>query len=138
MISTAELPIKVKVIPTPPRSRRVLWDQFHNVRYPSGYVPRDRLRERGDPLDWNADHVHTNFKDLYAHLRSSGYYLEVLGEPFTCFDASGYGTLLLVDPEEEYFPEEVAKLSSDVNELGLSLVVLADWYNVSVMQNVRY
>ena len=72
-------PIRVKVVPTPPRSRRVLWDQFHNVRYPSGYVPRDRLAEKTDPLDWNADHVHTNFKDLYTHLRTvSGYHIEVV------------------------------------------------------------
>ena len=28
----------------------------------------------------NADHVHTNFKDLYMHLRQKGYYVEVLGK----------------------------------------------------------
>lgn len=33
-----ELPVKAKIIPTPPRERRLLWDQFHNLRYPSGYV----------------------------------------------------------------------------------------------------
>ena len=77
-MSNIIFPIRVSVIPTPPRSRRVLWDQYHNLRYPSGYVPRDRLREKTDPLDWNADHVHTNFKDLYTHLRTvSGYHIEV-------------------------------------------------------------
>jgi membrane-bound transcription factor site-1 protease len=28
----------------------------------------------------------------------------VLGHDFTCFDAKEYGTLLIVDPEEEFFP----------------------------------
>lgn len=39
----------------------------------------------------NGDHIHTNFKDMYQHLRSSGYFIEVLGAPFTCFDAKQYG-----------------------------------------------
>ena len=81
----------MKIIPTPSRSKRILWDQYHNLRYPSGYIPRDKLKEQTDPLDWNADHIHTNFRDLYSHLRSSGYFVEVLGQPFTCFDASNYG-----------------------------------------------
>ncbi|XP_075572012.1 membrane-bound transcription factor site-1 protease isoform X2 [Pelecanus crispus] len=88
--STVKLPIKVKIIPTPPRSKRVLWDQYHNLRYPPGYFPRDNLRMKNDPLDWNGDHIHTNFRDMYQHLRSMGYFVEVLGSPFTCFDASQY------------------------------------------------
>ncbi|KAJ9596968.1 hypothetical protein L9F63_011998, partial [Diploptera punctata] len=135
--SSVKLAIKAKIIPTPPRHKRILWDQYHNLRYPPGYFPRDNLRMKNDPLDWNGDHIHTNFKDMYQHLRNSGYYLEVLGSPFTCFDASQYGTVLLVDAEEEYFPEEVAKLKRDVDN-GLSLVVFADWYNVTVMKKVKF
>ncbi|XP_042133702.1 membrane-bound transcription factor site-1 protease isoform X2 [Peromyscus maniculatus bairdii] len=135
--STVKLPIKVKIIPTPPRSKRVLWDQYHNLRYPPGYFPRDNLRMKNDPLDWNGDHVHTNFRDMYQHLRSMGYFVEVLGAPFTCFDATQYGTLLMVDSEEEYFPEEIAKLRRDVDN-GLSLVVFSDWYNTSVMRKVKF
>nr|CAD7194247.1 unnamed protein product [Timema douglasi] len=86
--STVSLAIKAKIIPTPPRHKRILWDQYHNLRYPPGYFPRDNLLMKNDPLDWNGDHIHTNFKDMYQHLRNSGYYLEVLGSPFTCFDAS--------------------------------------------------
>ena len=74
---------------------------------------------------------------MYQHLRSSGYYVEVLGSPFTCFDASQYGALLIVDPEEEFFPEEIEKLRQDV-EQGLSLIVFADWYNVSLMRKVKF
>ncbi|XP_012285406.1 membrane-bound transcription factor site-1 protease [Orussus abietinus] len=136
--TTIELPLKAKVIPTPPRHKRILWDQFHNLRYPPGYFPRDDLRAKNDPLDWNGDHIHTNFKDMYQHLRNAGYYLEVLGTPFTCFQAKNYGTLLIVDSEEEFFPEEVTKLKRDVDEEGLSVVVFADWYNVTVMRKVKF
>ncbi|KAJ8674081.1 hypothetical protein QAD02_005343 [Eretmocerus hayati] len=135
--STIKLPLKARVIPTPPRRKRILWDQFHNLRYPPGYFPRDNLKVKNDPLDWNGDHIHTNFKDMYQHLRNAGYYLEVLGTPYTCFDAQNYGTLLIVDPEEEFFPDEISKLRKDV-EAGLSLVIFADWYNVSVMRQVKF
>lgn len=136
--SKIELPLKAKVIPTPPRHKRILWDQYHNLRYPPGYFPRDDLRAKNDPLDWNGDHIHTNFKDMYQHLRNAGYYLEVLGAPFTCFNARNYGTLLIVDTEEEFFPEEVTKLKRDVEEEGLSVIVFADWYNVTVMRKVKF
>ncbi|CAG0885029.1 unnamed protein product [Darwinula stevensoni] len=135
--SNLTLPLRVKVIPTPPRHKRLLWDQFHNLRYPPGYFPRDNLRMKNDPLDWNGDHIHTNFKDMYQHLRNAGYYIEALGYPYTCFNASNYGTLLLVDSEEEFFPEEMAKLRGDVDN-GLSLIVFADWYNTTVMKKVKF
>ncbi|CAG5954390.1 unnamed protein product [Menidia menidia] len=137
LTSTVKLPIKVKIVPTPPRSKRVLWDQYHNLRYPPGYFPRDNLRMKNDPLDWNGDHIHTNFRDMYQHLRSMGYFVEVLGAPITCFDASQYGTLLMVDSEEEYFPEEITKLRRDIDN-GLSLIVFSDWYNTSVMRKVKF
>jgi len=47
------------------------------------------------------------------------------------------GTLLLVDPEEEYFSEEIVKLKRDIDK-GLSLIIFADWYNVSVMEKVKF
>lgn len=43
----------------------------------------------------NGDHIHTNFKDMYMHLRNAGYFVEVLGAPFTCFDASKYSKYIL-------------------------------------------
>lgn len=42
--------------------------------------------------------------------RDQGYFLEVLGSPATCFNASQYGALLVVDPEEEFYLEEINKL----------------------------
>ncbi|VDP78756.1 unnamed protein product [Echinostoma caproni] len=132
------LPIRASIVPTPDRSRRILFDQFHNLRYPSGYIPRDDLTRKNEPLDWLGDHMHTNLRDLYTHLRKANYFVEILSEPFTCFDANNYGTLLLVDPEEEYFPEEVDKLFTDVTQRGLSLIVFAEWYNTTLINALRF
>jgi membrane-bound transcription factor site-1 protease len=41
--STVTVPLSARIQPTPPRSRRVLWDVLHSVKYPPGYVPRDNL-----------------------------------------------------------------------------------------------
>jgi hypothetical protein len=75
--SVVEVPVHALVVPTPPRARRVLWDQHHSLRYPSGYFPRDDLDVKGDMLDWNGDHLHTNFRDVYDTLRAAGYFVEV-------------------------------------------------------------
>ncbi|VDM08183.1 unnamed protein product [Wuchereria bancrofti] len=136
--STAAFPIRVRIIPTPPRSQRLLWDQYRNIRYPAGYFPRDDLRDKTNILDWNADHPHTNFKPLYQHLRSSGYYIEVLGEPLTCVDLSQYSAFLIVDPEDEFFPSERQKLYDEVNNANLNLIIFADWYNTSVIDKIRF
>ncbi|XP_058763915.1 subtilisin-like protease SBT6.1 isoform X1 [Vicia villosa] len=137
-ISTCVLQLKLKVVPTPPRAKRILWDQFHNIKYPPGYIPRDSLDVRNDILDWHGDHLHTNFHIMYNMLRDAGYYIETLGSPLTCFDARQYGTLLLVDLEEEYFAEEIEKLRDDVINTGLGLAVFAEWYNVDTMVKMRF
>jgi membrane-bound transcription factor site-1 protease len=134
---TAEATLRLLVVPTPPRKKRVLWDQFHNVRYPVGFFPRDNLDDHDEALDWHGDHVHTNFHGLYDHLREKGFFVEVLSTDFTCFDAEQYGTLLVVDAEEEYFPEEVEKLEHDIRN-GLGLVVFADWYEQDVLEKIRF
>lgn len=58
-----------------------------------------------------------------------GYHVEILTEPFTCFDASNYGALLIVDPEDYFSKSEILKLRRDVEQLDLSLIILADWYS---------
>jgi membrane-bound transcription factor site-1 protease len=132
------LQLKLKVVPTPPRQKRVLWDQFHNIKYPPGYIPRDSLDVRTAILDWHGDHLHTNFHIMFNMLRDAGYYVETLGSPFTCFDARQYGTLLLVDLEDEYFQEEIEKLRDDVISTGLGLAVFAEWYNMDTMVKMRF
>ncbi|TYJ32297.1 hypothetical protein E1A91_A05G026100v1 [Gossypium mustelinum] len=136
--STCVLQLKLNVVPNPPRSKRILWDQFHSIKYPPGYIPRDSLDVRNDILDWHGDHLHTNFHIMFNMLRDAGYYVETLGSPFTCFDASNYGTLLLVDLEDEYFQEEIEKLRDDVINTGLGLAVFAEWYNVDTMVKMRF
>ncbi|BBN19114.1 membrane-bound transcription factor site-1 protease [Marchantia polymorpha subsp. ruderalis] len=132
------LPLKVAVVPTPAREKRILWDQFHSVRYPPGYIPRDSLDVRNDILDWHGDHLHTNFHGMFDSLRDAGYFLESLGSPLTCFDANQYGTLLMVDLEDEYYEEEIEKLKDDVQRRGLGLIVFADWYHVDTMVKMRF
>lgn len=132
------LHLRLNIIPMPQRERRVLWDQFHNVRYPPGYIPRDSLDVRNDILDWHGDHPHTNFHGMFDMLRDAGYYLEILGSPLTCFDAQQYGTLLMVDLEDEYHEEERKKLENDVKLLGLGLIVFADWYHVETMTKMKF
>lgn len=138
VVSTVELPVTARVALPPPRARRILIDTFHSLRYPSAYVPRDDLSVKDDVLDWNADHPHTNFRSLFTRLVDMGYAVEVLGNDFTCFDAALYGTLLLVDSEDDFHAAEVAKLQRDLRETGLSLLVMADWYDTRVMERAQF
>ena len=133
-----ELPVAVRVVPTPPRQKRILWDQFHSIQYPSGYFPRDNLKTQSDMLDWLGDHPHTNYRQAYEALRKAGYFVDVLQTDLTCFDAEDYGALLIIDSEEEFFREEIEKLEIDVREKGLSLIVLADWYSEPALKSVRF
>ena len=43
----------------------------------------------------------------------------------------------MVDMEEEYYPEEIAKLEQDVKD-GLGLIVFAEWYNVDTMVKMKF
>lgn len=109
-ISTVEMAVVASIIPTPARENRILWDQFHSVKYPPAYLPRDNLDIRSDILDWHGDHLLTNYHTLYTYLRDKGVYVEILSSPFTCFNAKDYGALIIVDSEEEFYPEEITKL----------------------------
>jgi membrane-bound transcription factor site-1 protease len=44
----------------------------------------------------------------------------------------------MVDPEEEFFDVEIAKLEDDVKEHGLSLIVFAEWYNIEKMKSLDF
>ncbi|CAD7699725.1 unnamed protein product [Ostreobium quekettii] len=136
--STVRVPFTAKIAPTPRRELRVLWDQFHSIKYPPQYLPRDNLDIKNDILDWHGDHLHTNYHDMFNYLVDHGYYVEILGSPFTCFDASQYGALMLVDLEDEYYPEEISKLSNDVRAKGLGVVVFAEWYNVESLSKMTF
>jgi hypothetical protein len=51
-ITIVSLPLKVKVVSTPPREKRLLWDVLHSIKYPPGYVPRDNLDIKVRPGGW--------------------------------------------------------------------------------------
>ncbi|EGG19252.1 membrane-bound transcription factor peptidase [Cavenderia fasciculata] len=132
--------IRVPVIVTPPRQQRILWDQFHNMKYPQGYFPSDHILYDYDSqsllelFDWAPDHPHSNFKGLFERLRARGYYMEISTKPLTCFDARNYGTLLIVDPEEEFHPIEAKKLEEDISSRGLNVIVVGDWHNHDMLR----
>ena len=54
--------------------------------------------------------------------------------PLTCYDMSQYGALLIIDPKDEFFAEEVTLIQSHVT----SLVVVADWYNIQMMDKIQF
>jgi len=136
--SKVEVPFMANVIPTPPRSKRVLWDDYHNIQYPPHFLPADDVNDSSVTLDWTLDHPHTNFFEIFNELVSAGFYVEVLGSSLTCFNASSYGALVLADTEGEFLPEEAQKLEKDVVDAGLGLVILAEWYNEDHMSRIRF
>ena len=109
MVPLDGLPLMAQ-LRTPLRASRIIalaGEQAHSVRYPPSYSPRDNLAVTDEMLDWTGDHIHTNYRDLFIWLREQGYYVETLGCAFTCFNATEYGALLLVDSEAEYGALEV-------------------------------
>ena len=132
------IPLSLHVVPTPRREYRILWDVYHNLKYPNGYFPRDDLKNTRDLLDWYSDHPHTNFKRLYGYLRKMGMFIEILGQSFECFDAFKYQTLLIIDPEDDYHLKELVKLQDDVRNKGLSVLVVCDWWNAEIMNKIQY
>ena len=60
-----------------------------------------------------------------------------LYDPHISDNTLQYGALLMVDMEEEYYPEEITKLEQDVKE-GLGLIVFADWFNVDTMVKMKF
>lgn len=84
-------------------------------------------------LDLLGDHPYTNYRDAYLHLQRLGYNVEILRKPWTCFEANLYAVLVLCDLEEELSPVETSKLETDVRLHGLSVLVIADWFDETGM-----
>eukprot|EP00049_Salpingoeca_infusionum_P014579 m.275764 g.275764 ORF g.275764 m.275764 type:complete len:1005 (-) comp15698_c0_seq7:2011-5025(-) len=131
------VPVVLRIQKPPPRAKRIFWDMRHSLTYPSGYFPRDSLAQ-ADPLDWHGDHPHTNFRSLFLALYEQGYVVEFSGDPLTCVDLSKYGVLAIVDPEDEFFPEEIAHVNAAVSDNGLGLLVVGEWYNTQFLDAVEF
>lgn len=59
------------------------------------------------------------------------------GRPLTCTDVSNYGTLLIVDPEDEFFPHELTQIENAVKN-GSNLIAVGDWYNELLLENIKF
>lgn len=131
---TANYSLILNLIQTPAREERILIDAFHNLKFPEdGYILRDSIFIDKQPYEWKGDHVFTNYMQLYTFLNSQGYYIEILNEPLTCFDSNNYGTLMLADPEKGLSRNEIIKLRRDIETRGLSLVIIAEWSDSTMM-----
>jgi len=136
---TLDFKLSFDYIETPPREKRLLWDQFHNMKFPeSNYIPRDSLTNYDYPYEWHGDHPYTNFFQLFNVIRSQGYYLEILRGSFNCFEASNYASLLIIDPEEMFSQREIEKIEYDVIKSGLSLIIFADWFDLAMIEKNTY
>lgn len=62
----------------------------------------------------------------------------MLGEPLTCVDLSQYAAYLLVDPEEEFFPQEIATIREAVRTGDTNLLVFADWFNEALIEKIQF
>lgn len=40
-----------------------------------------------------------------THCSDEGFFLEVLASPLTCFNASNYGAVMIVDSEDEFYKQ---------------------------------
>lgn len=40
---------------------------------------------------------------------------------------------MVLDPEDYFSEQEIKKVRSDIEQRGLSLILLADWYNKDLM-----
>ncbi|KAA8498503.1 Membrane-bound transcription factor site-1 protease [Porphyridium purpureum] len=142
---SVDFPIRVKIVPRPSREKRILWDQFHSVSYPPGYVPRDNLFDSRYMMDWLGDHPHTNFHGLFRALVKAGYFVELWNTPwYCCCRTTGssvltnYGNIMLVDPEELFDSRDIVILQHFVQEQGGNLLVFAEWFNAKIASELSF
>ncbi|KAG3112914.1 Membrane-bound transcription factor site-1 protease [Phytophthora idaei] len=131
------IPLTIKIIPTPPASKRILWDQFHNIPYPSAFVPRDNLENQHDLMDVAGDHPHTNYHQMWNFLTSESFFVEILPFEYSCLDLGKYGVVMVVDPEEEFFRDEIVALQAAIKYSNVSLIVFADWYDNRMLDSLQ-
>jgi membrane-bound transcription factor site-1 protease len=127
--------IVLSLVPTPERGDRILIDSFHNLKFPEdGYILRDSIFIDKHPYEWKGDHMFTNYVHLYKFLRSQGYFVEILNEPITCFDARNYAALFMADGEKALSRNEIVKLRKDIETRNMGLVIIAEWSDEEMMQ----
>ncbi|CAI5716077.1 unnamed protein product [Peronospora destructor] len=131
------IPLTVKIIPTPPASKRILWDQFHNIPNPSAFVPRDNLENQRNFMDASGDHPHPNFRQMWNFLAIEDFFAEIMPFEYSCLDLGKYGVVLVVDPEEDFFRDEIVALQAAVKYSNVSLIGFADWYDDRMLDSLE-
>ena len=63
-------------------------------------------------------------RNVFNWLMLKGYYVELLREPWTCFDSRNYRAVLVVDPEETFAVKEIEKLVRDIRSLYHSNLII--------------
>ena len=61
---------------------------------------------------------------MYQHLRAAGYFVEVLGSPFTCFDASQYSKLVI---QIMLLCDGIVKICSPNGTSGEQIIILPSY-----------
>jgi hypothetical protein len=79
--STVVMPVKCLIQPTPPREKRVIWDQFHSIKYPPG--KRTRFVQ---VLEETSGHARTFARKFFV----SGRFLDHSWRPARTFPLSGW------------------------------------------------
>lgn len=127
--------VRLSLASSPPKQKRILFDQFHNLFYPTnGYLPRDSLSNYEVPFDWLGDHPFTNYHELFKKTRELGFYLEVFHFPIYCLDLSSFGILMILDPEDFFTDQEIKVIQQQVILSNLSLLIIADWSDDRLLQ----
>ncbi|KAL7676867.1 hypothetical protein ACOME3_003113 [Neoechinorhynchus agilis] len=107
------IPLRLWIIQSPPRSKRILWDQYHSITYPYAYCPTDRLFPNVFEYDELGDHLYTNFNQLYTILVKRGYYVDVLYELVSSVKLANYGVYMILDSERWFTSAEIDYISEN-------------------------
>jgi hypothetical protein len=103
------------------------------------------------------DHLHTNMAHFYSTLRNRNIYSDSLAtvnlnfmftlfpisifQPLSCLNSSvvaQYAAVLFIDCEDEFSPTEITHIWDSHLNSATSIVILADWYNASVMRAIGF
>lgn len=138
--SQVEVPMRIEVAARKPKQRRILWDVYHSIQYPPGYVPKDGFKDEKEVLDWLGDHPHTNLHMLFRAFINSGFEVDILDRPVSCMqDKLGeYGALVIIDSEDFFSKPEIDVIQHAVKKQGMSLIIAAEWYNTSLQETLGF
>ncbi|GJQ12795.1 hypothetical protein GpartN1_g4586.t1 [Galdieria partita] len=128
------------------KRKMILWDAFHQVSYPVPFVPNDDI-QHPQLLDRFGDLPFTNFRNLYRRFTSGPLDMKTFSYPWTTLEkiwnesncADDFITALFcVDPEDWLDDAEIDAIDRLVYDQGLSLLLVAEWFNEETMNDLRF